>query len=156
MKIADLLSPELIKLPLERNEKQEVIAELVDLLAANQKVKDPDSAFKAILEREKVMSTGVGDHVAIPHGKSDGVDEVVGAFGISDTDINFESIDKKPVRLVFLLIATPNATGSHLKVLSRVSRLLNKNEFRNSLLQAKTSQQVLDLIRREEEAVFET
>ena len=155
MMIADLLNTDLIKLPLEQDGKEEVIAELIDLLVSNQKVKDRDRAFQAILEREKVMSTGVGDSVAIPHGKTDGVDEVVGAFGISHKDINFKSIDNKPVRLVFLLIATPNAKGSHLKVLSRVSRLLNKKDFRNNLLQAESPKQVLNLIRQEEEAFFE-
>ena len=72
MMIADLLNTDLIKLPLEQDEKEKVIAELIDLLVSNQKVKDRDKAFQAILEREKVMSTGVGESVAIPHGKTDG------------------------------------------------------------------------------------
>lgn len=151
--IADLLNTNLIKVPLERSGKKEVIAELVDLLVSNHKVKDRNKAYQAILEREEVMSTGVGESVAIPHGKSDGVDEVVGAFGISQKDIDFASIDNKPVRLVFLLITTPNETSSHLKVLSRVSRLLNKKEFRNNLLEATSSKQVLNLIRKEESSL---
>ncbi len=155
MRLADLLSEEVIKIPLENTEKEKVIEELIDLLVAAGKVKNKTAVLKAVMEREKVMSTGVGDGVAIPHGKAEGVEDVVAAFGVAQKDIDFRSIDEKPVRLVFLLVAPPNATGPHLKALSRVSRLLNKKEFREQLLQAKTAAEVLDLIHEEEKAYFE-
>jgi|Deesub1362B_J571_1020462.scaffolds.fasta_scaffold05652_4 fructose-specific phosphotransferase system IIA component len=155
MRLVDLLSENVIKVPLERTDKVGVIEELIDLLEKSGKVKDKESVLKAVLEREKVMSTGVGDGVAIPHGKADGVEDVVAAFGISHKDIDFQSIDEKPVRLVFLLVAPPNATGPHLKALSRVSRLLNKKEFRDRLLRAKTPAEVLELIQEEEKVYFE-
>ncbi len=155
MKLVDLLNKDLIKVPLDKKTKEEVIAELIDILVANGKVKNGAVVLKAVMEREKVMSTGVGDGVAIPHGKAEGVDEVVAAFGISNQEIDFLSIDEKPVRLVFLLIASTDATGPHLKALSRVSRLLNKKEFRAKLLYAKSSSDVLELIREEEKIYFE-
>ena len=155
MRLADLLSEEVIKIPLENTEKEKVIEELIDLLVAAGKVKNKTAVLKAVMEREKVMSTGVGDGVAIPHGKAEGVEDVVAAFGVAQKDIDFRSIDEKPVRLVFLLVAPPNATGPHLKALSRVSRLLNKKEFREQLLRAKTAAEVLDLIHEEEKAYFE-
>ncbi len=155
MKLADLLTKDLIKVPLDTKIKEEVIGELIDILVTNGKVEDGDAVLKAVMEREKVMSTGVGDGVAIPHGKADGVNDVVAAFGISNQEINFLSIDEKPVHLVFLLIASPDATGPHLKALSRVSRLLNKKEFRAKLLYAKSSSDVLEMIREEEKIYFE-
>ncbi|HHM24309.1 MAG TPA: PTS sugar transporter subunit IIA [Bacteroidetes bacterium] len=155
MKLADLLSEEVVKIPLENTEKEKVIEELVDVLVGSGKVHDKEAVLKAVMEREKVMSTGVGDGVAIPHGKAEGVEDVVAAFGVAREDIDFESIDEKPVRLVFLLVAPPNATGPHLKALSRVSRLLNKKEFREQLLKAKSPKEVLELIQEEEKAYFE-
>ncbi len=155
MKLADLLNKDLIKVPLDKKNKEEVIGELIDILVENGKVKNRAAVVKAVMEREKVMSTGVGDGVAIPHGKADGVNDVVAAFGISKQEINFLSIDEKPVHLVFLLIASPDATGPHLKALSRVSRLLNKKEFRTKLLYAKSSSDVLEMIREEEKIYFE-
>jgi fructose-specific phosphotransferase system IIA component len=155
MRLTDLLSKEVIKLPLEKATKESVIGELVDLLATNKKVMDRDSVFQSVLEREQVMSTGVGDSVAIPHCKSEAVKGVVVAFGISQNGIDFQSIDSKPVRLVFLLVATPDATGPHLKILSRVSRLLNKKVFRDNLMLAQSPEDVMSLIQQEEMAVFE-
>jgi len=155
MRLADLLSEEVIKIPLEHTQKEKVIEELIDLLVAAGKVKNKSAVLKAVMEREKVMSTGVGDGVAIPHGKAEGVEDVVAAFGVAKQDIDFQSIDEKPVRLVFLLVAPPNATGPHLKALSRVSRLLNKKEFREQLLRAKSAEEVLNLIQEEEKAYFE-
>ena len=155
MKLADLLNKDLIKVPLDKKIKEEVIGELIDILVENGKIENRDAVVSAVMEREKVMSTGVGDGVAIPHGKAEGVNDVVAAFGISQEEINFLSIDEKPVHLVFLLIASPDATGPHLKALSRVSRLLNKKEFRTKLLFAKSSSDVLEMIREEEKIYFE-
>lgn len=155
MKLTDLLNENLIKIPLEKRKKEEIIGELIDILVANDLVSNRDTIFKAVIEREKVMSTGVGDGVAIPHGKAEGIKDVVAAFGISKEEIDFQSIDEKPVHLVFLLVASPDATGPHLKALSRVSRLLNKQEFREKLIQANSAAEVMDLIREEEKIYFE-
>ncbi len=155
MKLSDLLSEALIKIPLTTNSKEDVVDELIDLLVANHKVTNKEKVFQAVMEREKVMSTGVGDGVAIPHGKAEGINEVVAAFGIAKKNIDFQSIDEKPVRLVFLLVASPEAAAPHLKALSRVSRLLNNKDFRHKLLKTESSAEVLELIRDEEKLYFE-
>lgn len=155
MKLTDLLSPELIKIPIESTEKKGVIKELVDLLVKNNKVSGKQAVLDAVLEREKVMSTGVGQGIAIPHGKTEGVDTVVASLGISKKDIDFQAIDEKPVHIVFLLVAPPYETGLHLKALSRVSRLLSKEEFRKKLMNAEDARTAMKFIQEEEKKYFE-
>ncbi len=155
MKLSNLLSPELIKIPLESKDKEGVIREMVTVLAQNGKVTDPEAVLEAVLEREKVMSTGVGQGIAIPHGKTESVTGVVAALGISQADIDFQAIDEQPVHIVFLLLAPPYETGLHLKALSRVSRLLSKEEFREKLLRASNAQEAMQYIQDEEKKYFE-
>ncbi len=155
MKLSNLLSPELIKIPLESKDKEGVIREMVDVLSKNGKVIDPEAVLEAVLEREKVMSTGVGQGIAIPHGKTESVTGVVAALGISPDDIDFQAIDEQPVHIVFLLLAPPYETGLHLKALSRVSRLLSKEEFREKLLQASNAEEAMRFIQEEEKKYFE-
>ena len=155
MKLSDLLSEEVIKIPLESTRKEDVIEELVDLLVAAGKGQDKKKALEAVLERERVMSTGVGDGVAIPHGKAEGVKELAASFGRTKTGIDFQSLDDHPVRLVFMLVAPPDVTGPHLKALSRISRLMHKRDFRERLLKAKTPAEVLEAIAEEETELFE-
>jgi len=155
MKLKEILSESTIKIPLANVEKEKIIVELVDLLYQGGKIEQREKILQAVLDREKVMSTGVGEGVAIPHGKAEGVKELVAAFGLTKKEVDFQAIDEKPVRLVFLLVGPPEATGPHLKALSRISRLLHRKEFREQLLHAKTAKEVLDVIQREEEKYFE-
>ncbi len=155
MKLSDLLSEDVIKIPLESTEKEKIIEEMIDLLARAGKVNDREKILKAVLERERVMSTGVGDGVAIPHGKAEGVKDLAASFGITKQDVDFESLDDKPVRLVFMLVGPPDITGPHLKALSRISRLMHKPDLRARLLEAKTPQEVLKIIGDEEAKFFE-
>jgi len=155
MKLSDLLSSELIKIPLETTKKETVIEELVDLLEKNKKISDKKAVLNAVLEREKVMSTGVGQGIAIPHGKTDSAETVVATMGISHRNIDFQAIDEEPVHIVFLLVAPPNETGLHLKALSRASRLLSKETFREKLMQAEDAEAAMQLIRNEEKKYFE-
>ncbi len=155
MKLVDILSEETIKIPLESEEKRAIIEELVDVLKKANKIEDRDEVLKAVLDREAIMSTGVGDGVAIPHGKSDGAGDIVAALGIARKPVDFEAIDNKPVRLIWLLVGPHGKTGPHLKALSRISRLMHKKEFRERLLRAETAAQVLGEIAKEEEKYFE-
>ncbi len=155
MKLVDILSEETIKIPLESEEKRAIIEELVDVLKKANKIEDRDEVLKAVLDREAIMSTGVGDGVAIPHGKSDGAGDIVAALGIARKPVDFEAIDNKPVRLIWLLVGPHGKTGPHLKALSRISRLMHKKEFRERLLRAETAEQVLGEIAKEEEKYFE-
>ncbi len=156
MKLIDILSDDHVIIPLKSHDKQEIIEEMVDHLYDTKKIKNRDKILKAILDREKVMSTGVGDHVAIPHGKADGVKDIVASLGITASDVDFHSIDNKPVRLIFLLVGPPDKTGPHLKALSRISRLMHREDFRAKLLASKTAKEVMKNIREEEEKYFDT
>ena len=155
MKLVDILSDDHVIIPLRNHEKQKIIEEMVDHLYEKKKIGNRDKILKAILDRERVMSTGVGDYVAIPHGKADGVKDIIASLGITDVDVDFHSIDKKPVRLIFLLVGPPDKTGPHLKALSRISRLMHKEDFRSRLLLSKTAQEVMHIIQEEEKKYFD-
>ena len=99
-----------------------------------------------LLDREKLGSTGIGDGIAIPHGKLAGLEEMVVAFGRSRSGIAFEAMDGKPVHLFFLLMAPENSAGQHLKVLAKISRMLKDAGFRKNLLEAKTHDDLVRLI----------
>ncbi|MBC7187380.1 MAG: PTS sugar transporter subunit IIA [Calditrichaeota bacterium] len=156
MKLREILSKDTIRIPLLSTEKDKLIEEMVDALYAAGKIEDREKVLKAVLDRERVMSTGVGDGVAIPHGKADGVKNLVASFGVTEHDVEFGSIDDKPVRLVFLLVGPYDQTGPHLKALSHISRLMHRPEFRARLIKAKTPEEVLAAIEKEEDACFGT
>jgi len=155
MKLKDILSEELILIPLKSKDKEAIIEEMVNHLYQLKKIDDRNKILKAILDRENVMSTGVGDRVAIPHGKAEGVKDIIALFGIATHDIDFQANDNLPVRLIFMLVGPPDKTGPHLKALSRISRLMHKAEFRDRLLEANTAHEVMEIIEREEEKCFE-
>lgn len=155
MKLKEILSEDLIKVPLTGREKRQVIEEMVDVLATARRIKSKDEVLKAILEREALMSTGVGDGVAIPHGKAEAAPEIVAALGIAKAPVDFDAIDDKPVNLVWLLVGPPHQTGPHLKALSRISRLVHKRDFRERLATANTAADAFGTISREEEMVHE-
>ncbi len=154
MKLKDLLSKDIIRIPLENQQKSKIIEELVDILYESNRISDKDAVLKAVLDREAVMSTGMGDGVAIPHAKSDSVDELIAAFGITSEPVDFESIDGKPVRMIFLLVGPTDQTGPHLKALSRISRLMHREDFRQKLVVSQTSDQVIEAIEAEERKYF--
>ena len=128
---------------------------MIDLIGKSSKVLDKEKVRSAIFEREKIMSTGVGNGFAIPHGKTDAVADIVASFGITAEPINYQALDDKPVRLVFLLVGKENLVGPHIKLLSRISRLMNKEEFRAKLLTLQTPKEVLESFKLEEATYFE-
>jgi mannitol/fructose-specific phosphotransferase system IIA component (Ntr-type) len=130
--------------------KEDIINGLVELVSQSPKILDKEKVRTAILDREKIMSTGVGNGFAIPHGKTDAVTDIVAAFCVTAKPISYQSLDEIPVRLVFLLVGKDNLVGPHIKLLSRISRLMNKEEFRTKLLSMKTPQEVISLFRQEE------
>jgi len=152
MKILDFLSKELIKVNLESSKKKDVIAELVELLYREKKIKDKDLIVNTLMERERLGSTGIGQGIAIPHGKSEQVKNIYAAFGISNSGIDFESLDGEPVYLVFLFIAPPDSAGMHLKALAKISHLLKDKYFRQALREAKNHEEVVNIIKEEDEA----
>jgi fructose-specific phosphotransferase system IIA component len=155
MKISDILTENLVATGLAGESKKEIIDAMIDLVATSPKVLDREKVRKAIFEREEIMSTGVGNGFAIPHGKTDAVTDIVAAFAVTASPIDYQSLDEKPVRLVFLLVGKDNLVGPHIKLLSRISRLMNKEEFRKRLLELKTPQEILEAFRHEEATYFE-
>jgi len=144
-----------VKTNLPGKTKDEIISEMVDLVGTSKKVLDKEKVKEAIFEREKIMSTGVGNGFAIPHGKTDAVSDIVAAFAITAEPIDYQSLDEQPVRLVFLLVGKDSMVGPHIKLLSRISRLMNKEEFRKKLLTAASSKEVLEIFRAEEATYFD-
>lgn len=155
MKICDILSVDLIKAEIESTNKEDVISELIDLYTGRPEVKDLDEIKKSVLEREKIMSTGVGKGFAIPHAKTSSVKGIIASFGKSNKDIDFNALDGEPVHLVFVLVGQDNLVGPHIKLLSRISRMMNKDEFREALLNAKTSEEIYEIFNEEEKKYFD-
>src|SRR2546421_9408125 len=114
MRLTEILKPENIKVPLEAKTKNDAIAELVDVLAKNGDVTDPKKVLDSVLEREATRTTGIGNGLAIPHGKCTGTDHLVMAVGKPATPIDFQAIDGRPVNLIWLLRSPPDKTGPHI------------------------------------------
>lgn len=155
MKICDIIKEDYIIAELKGQNKEEIINELIDIFKGDERVINLDKVRSAVLEREKIMSTGVGKGFAIPHGKTSAVNEIIAAFGKSDKPIDFAALDEQPVFLVFLLVGKDNLVGPHIKLLSRISRMMNKDEFRESLMKAKTAKEIYKLFQEEENNYFE-
>lgn len=155
MKISDIIKKEQIIAELKGNTKEEVINELIDLFKNDERILNLEKVRTAVLEREKIMSTGVGKGFAIPHGKTEAVKEIIAAFGKTNNALDFAALDEQPVHLVFLLVGKDNLVGPHIKLLSRISRMMNKDEFRENLLNAATAEDILAIFKEEENNYFE-
>jgi PTS system nitrogen regulatory IIA component len=151
MKITDILDEASIIQDLQSTSKKGVLEELSSVLVEGEKLPDRDKVVEVLLDREKLGSTGIGDGIAIPHGKMKGIKDLVTSFGRSTKGINFESIDNKPTYLFFLLVAPENSAGIHLKALARISRLLKDTSFRHRLMEAKDRQDLFRIIAEEDE-----
>lgn len=146
MKFSELINKNYIIPDFEGSTKKQILEELVEALAANKGEIDKAELLNALLEREKLGSTGIGDGVAIPHGKLNGLDNIILLFGKSGQGVDFDAIDGKPVCLVFLLVAPADSAGLHLKALARLSRMLREKEFKNSLLMSSDAETLLKII----------
>ena len=146
MKFSELINKNYIIPEFKGSTKKQVLEELVEALASNKGEIDKVELLNALLEREKLGSTGIGDGVAIPHGKLNGLDNIILLFGKSGQGVDFDAIDRKPVCMVFLLVAPADSAGLHLKALARLSRMLREKEFKNSLLMASDAETLLKII----------
>jgi fructose-specific phosphotransferase system IIA component len=155
MKISEILTEDVIGVKITAKDKNDAINQMIDLAEKSGKIIDVEEVKKCVFEREKLVSTGVGKGFAIPHGKTDAVSDVVASFATLKEPIDFESIDNEKVNLIFLLIGKDTLLNVHIKLLSRVSRLMNKDEFRERLLKAKTKKQLLDAFSEEEQQYIE-
>ncbi|MFC1490862.1 PTS sugar transporter subunit IIA [Candidatus Latescibacterota bacterium] len=152
MKLSEFLSENVIKIDLEAEDKMEAIEELIDLLISEHEVslRDRDEVIEVVFQREKSMSTGVGESIAIPHGSMECIEEIVGAIGISKGGIDFESFDGAPVHIVILLLVPKLKFGKHIKTLAQIARTLGQVEIRNSICAAESSEDVLDILEKAE------
>src|ERR1700753_3100395 len=153
MRVTEILKAQNIKVPLSATNTPDAIAELVNLLATNGEVTDGKKVLDAVLERESTRTTGIGNGLAIPHGKCSGVGHLVMAIGRRATAIDFQAIDGRPVTLIWLLASPPDQTGPHIHALARISRLMTMDKFRLALAAAKTSQEIFDIIVQQENAM---
>ena len=152
MLLSELLSVGRVKVPLGSRTKNDVLQELVALVAGGRAELDAEPILSAVRERELVLSTGIGGGIAIPHGRTPLVDQLVIAAGVASTPIEFESLDGEPVSLFFLLVGPESASGAHVKALSRISRLLRRDILRQQLMSAPSPEAFLDLVRSAEAA----
>ena len=146
MKIAEFLREESILPALSATDKAGALVELCGVLARNNPGFVASKLAEVLFEREKLGSTGVGEGVAIPHGKLAGVTGLVAAFGRSEKGLDFQAIDNKPTQLFFVLFAPENSAGIHLKALARISRLFRAAPFRKAVLEAKGAAEIYKLI----------
>lgn len=151
MKLIELLSPETIYVELKAQTKKDALQELCQILSDAGKLKDPQKMVQVLVDREALGSTGIGQGIAIPHGKYDGATAQVAALGISRRGVDFDALDGEPVHIIFLLIAPLDAAGNHLKALAKISRLLKDKFFRQALRDAKSADEILSIIREEDE-----
>ncbi|UCF42910.1 MAG: PTS sugar transporter subunit IIA [Planctomycetota bacterium] len=150
MTLTKILQPTCVKVPLEGKDKKSVITELVDLLDDNGALLDKEMALNAVLVREQTKSTGIGSGIAIPHGKCAAVKELVMAIGLTSKPLDFESVDGKPVRIIFLLVSPADQTGPHIQALAKISRLMLEEGFKQEVEGASSAEEVYELLDRKE------
>ena len=151
MKITDFLDHRAIKIGLTATDKEGILKELVEVLAQVKDIGDQKAIVRALSERENLGSTGIGQGIAIPHGKTDRIKELTAVLGISRKGVNFEALDGEAVYIFFLLVAPKDTAGPHLKALAQISRLLRDSYFCELIKRCQTPDELYELIKREEE-----
>lgn len=153
MKIMDFLSKKSIVADLKSTRKEDVIRELVDLMISAGELDKScrTKVLDALMERESLGSTAIGQGIAIPHAKSDCVSKLVGAFALSKKGVDFDSLDGEPVYIFFLLLAAQDSAGPHLKALARISRLFKDKYFRENLRKCDDDKQIIKVMSQEDD-----
>jgi mannitol/fructose-specific phosphotransferase system IIA component (Ntr-type) len=147
--LSELLTIDRIRIPLESRSKDDLLRELVGIVAGPG-APDREDVLRAVREREAVLSTGIGHGVAIPHGKSSAVADLRMAAGRAVEPVEFDALDGQPVSLFFLLVGPESAAGPHIKALSRISRLVRKDEVRDKLVAARSAEEFLAALKEAE------
>jgi len=150
VKLSQILDSKCIKLSLEAKRKKDTIEEMVELLYKAGKIKNPQEVQEALIQREKMGTTGIGGGIAIPHIMMREISHTVMAFGRKKEGVRFDSIDEEPVNLVFLLVGPKQDAGLHLKILCRLSRFLHNTRFKKALLEAKEGEEIIRIFQHEE------
>lgn len=150
MNVLDILEENCVALDLAITEKSELVSSLVDLLESAGVVTDREEVVRRVLEREKLMSTGIGGGVAIPHAQCRGATKLAIALARTKEGVEFDALDGKPVRLFFMIIG-PEEKGGYVRILARISRLLYTGDLQKSLYRAETPRQAIETLKKEEE-----
>lgn len=150
MEITQLLELNHVAVGVEASDKVELINSVLDLLADDPAIKDMDAVRQAVLEREDSMSTGVGKGLALPHAKTSSVSGVVVALAITKDPVDFLALDNEPVRIVFLLVGRRDAKSQHVRILSRISRMMNLDENRRLFLEAQSAEDLMERVKQAE------
>jgi len=150
MNISELLKEEYILDDLKSKTKREVLVELSEVFLRESFDVDEDAIVEVLLDREKLGSTGIGDGIAIPHGKLQGLDSLILSFGRSREGVDFDALDGRPVHIFFLLMAPDNSAGQHLKALAKISRMLKDRAFREELMAVETVPEIYSLIQKKD------
>ncbi len=146
MDLKNLLKPELVTIGLQGNNKEEIIRQLVEIAAKSGKVLDKEEAISSVFERENRMSTGMKHGIAIPHGKTTAVKELVACVGISEKEVDFDALDRKGCRIFIMTLSPIDKTGPHLQFLAEVGMLFRSEEKRQALLSAKSPDEVVSIL----------
>ena len=146
MNLKTVLAQETISLHLKGTTKEEIINELLDILVAAKKVQDRPAAYAAVLDREQKMSTGMKHGIAIPHGKSNAIHDLVACIGISDKPVDFDSLDHEPCRIFIMTLSPMEKTGPHLQFLAEISLLFKSAEKRQEILNATSADSVIKIL----------
>lgn len=151
MKLSEIFNKDNIIPDLKAGDKTKVLEELVDALVSTRPSIDKDSLVRILLERERLGSTGIGDGVAIPHGKFRGINEPIICFGRSQKGLDFDSMDGQPVHLFFLLVAPEDSASAHLKALARIAKILKSSSFRKTLIENSSREELYQSILKDDD-----
>ena len=154
MFLHDVFPPEFIKVDLEAEDKDEAFEELVDYFCQAERTNVREEVLEALREREAKMSTGIHRGIAIPHGKTNAVDEVKGVLGISKKGVDYDALDGEPVYLLFTILAPEKDTEKHLRLLKRLAELLNNPQFYTELAAQTSPQGASGIIKKYEEVLL--
>lgn len=146
MSLKTVLSKDTISLHLKGTTKIEIINELLDILVSAKKITDRDAALAAVMDREQKMSTGMKHGIAIPHGKSTSIKDLVACIGVSDNAVDFDSLDHEPCRIFIMTLSPLEKTGPHLQFLAEVSLLFKSSEKRKEILEAREPEEILKIL----------
>ena len=146
----EILSGKSVIVGLKGEDKRSILEELVDVLEVGDKITDREKVLEAVLQREEIMSTGIGHGIAIPHGKSEYVKELGGVLGIKGEGVEFDSLDGQKAFIFFLLVSPMDVSGPHIKALARISRLLKGEEFRQRLIECPDNETAIRILDEEE------
>lgn len=154
MNIISLLNEQTVLPDLEVSSKKEALDELISSFSDRVDEQEIEAIRKAVFDREDIMSTGVGKGLAIPHGKADGIKDNYAAFALLQNPIDYEAIDGEPVNMIFLLVGPQSSNRFHIKMLSRISRLMNNNSFREKLMDSSSAREIIEIFGEEERVHF--